>query len=167
MNRQTAFFVCTNLLLKDERKAMLQAMADERAEVRRLLTEERAEIVQQAMALAEKQKQVIEAHTKALIAEGVIASQQRAEQQVKQIVRGVRAKHFWETISVALIAGLSILVVGWTAGWFLGNQQRAITWEVMQQQAAIQSTEVGWLLEKANRAECFYGIKTQNDPQCQ
>lgn len=68
---------------------------------------------------------------------------------------------------MALIAGLSILVVGWTAGWFLGNQQRAITWEVMQQQAAIQSTEVGWLLEKANRAECFYGIKTQNDPQCQ
>ena len=24
-----------------------------------------------------------------------------------------------------------------------------------------------WTLEKANRAECFYGIKPQSDPQCQ
>lgn len=76
----------TQQLLEDERKAMRRAMAEERAEVRRLLTDERQAMEQQAMALAEKQKQVIEAHTKALIAEGVIASQQRAEQQVKQIV---------------------------------------------------------------------------------
>lgn len=24
-----------------------------------------------------------------------------------------------------------------------------------------------WVLEKANRAECWYGIKPQSDPQCQ
>ena len=76
----------TQQLLEDERKAMRRAMAEERAEVRRLLTDESQAMEQQAMALAEKLNQVIEAHTKALIAEGVIASQQRAEQQVKQIV---------------------------------------------------------------------------------
>lgn len=156
------------LLMKAAREAMLQAMADERAEVKRLLGNERRALEQQAMALAEQQKQVIQAQTQALIAEGVVASQRRAEQQVNQIVKGVRAKHFWETITVALLAAISILVVGWTGGLFLGRQpQLRATLETMGKHVEIQQVETGWLLEKANRAECFYGIKAQGDPQCQ
>ncbi len=30
-----------------------------------------------------------------------------------------------------------------------------------------QDKEIGWLLEKANRAECANGIKPRSDPQCQ
>lgn len=51
------------------------------------------------------------------IAQGVIASQQQAEQQVKPIVKGVRMKHFWETVAAALIVALTLTAVGYTSGW--------------------------------------------------
>lgn len=154
-------------LMADERSAMMQALADERDSMRRLLAKEREAATRQLMALADKQKQVLEAHTKDLIAQAVVANQKRTDQQVKQIVKGVRMKHFWETIAVALLASMSILAVGWVAGLLVGRQpQLSSQLELLRQHAGIQQQETGWLLEKANRVECFYGIKTKSDPQC-
>ena len=155
-------------LLQAEREAMLRAMADERDEVWQLLAAERQAVSQQAQELAEYQKGVLEARTEALIAQAAVASRERAEQQVKQIVKGVRMKHFWETITVALLLVVSVLSVGWTGGLLLGRQPQLVSQlERLQQQASAQQVETGWLLKKANRAECFYGIKAQSDPQCQ
>lgn len=123
----------TQQLLKDERSAMLQAMADERTEVQRLLTEERAEMAQQAEALAEHQKEVIAAHTKDLIAQAVVANQERADTQVKQIMNGVRWKHYIEVGAYAF--GISTVLMGgvgwmaWTAAWeSRGNAEASSTW---------------------------------------
>ena len=155
-------------VLADERQAMVIAMAQEREHMQKLLTREREEATRQIVAMAEQQKRLLEAHTKDLTEQAVVANQKRMDQQVKQIVKGVRMKHFWETIAVAMLAALSILVVGWSAGLFLGRQpQLASQLELLSQHAGIQQQETGWLLEKANRAECFYGIKAQSDPQCQ
>lgn len=131
----------TQTLLEQERSAMVKAMETEHNEVCRLLSAERKTMAKLAQELAEQQKQVLEAHTKDLIAQAVMAHQERAERQVQQIVKGVRMKHFWETFSVALIAALSIAVVGWTAGWFLG-QQRESTWDAWQRQVAQQGTDI-------------------------
>ena len=79
-------------LLETEQTAMAQAMTDERAAVRQLLADERTAMAQQAQELAEQQKQVIETHTKDLIAQGVIANQRRAESQVKEIVKVISDK---------------------------------------------------------------------------
>ena len=37
----------------------------------------------------------------------------------------------------------------------------------LQTQQQEQAEKIEWLLEKANRAECHYGIKPADDPQCQ
>ena len=112
----------TQRLLADERSAMLKTMADERAEM-----------AQQAQELAEQQKAVITAHTKDLIAQAVVANQERADKQVKQIMQGVRWKHY---IEVGIYAfGLSTLMMGgvgwmaWTAAWeSRGNVEASSTW---------------------------------------
>lgn len=157
----------TEQLMQAERVAMIQAMAAERDEVRRLLDQEREAMLLRAQALTEQQKQVLETQTRCLLAEGVTRWKEQVVEQVDKLVKRVREKHFWETISLTLLVALAIAVIGWTAGWFLGNQHRANDWSLWQQQVAKQRTEVGWLLEKANRAECFYGIKTNSNPQCQ
>ncbi|MEL6816693.1 MAG: hypothetical protein AAFP03_18080, partial [Cyanobacteria bacterium J06598_3] len=133
-----------------------------------MMADERAEMVRLAKMVTEQQKQVLVAQTQELIAEGALAAQQQAEKQVRQIIKGVRKKHFWETITVALLAAMSFLVVGWTGGLLLGRQPMLTSkLELLGQHAAIQQIETSWILEKANRAECFYGIKAQSDPQCQ
>lgn len=154
-------------LLQDERLAAQKAMAEEREAVRQMMADERADMMRTAQMFTEQQKQILIAQTQALVQEGALAAQQQADQQVKQIVNGVRKKHFWETISVALLAATSILVVGWVSGLLLGRQPKLMSQlELLGQHAAIQQVETGWILEKANRAECFYGIKAQSDPQC-
>ena len=155
-------------LLLDERLAVQKAMADEREALRQLMADERADMMRLAQMFTEQQKQILIAQTQALIQEGALASQRQAEQQVKQIVKGVRKKHFWETIAITLLAAMSILAVGWVSGLLLGRQPLLTSQlELLRDRTAIQQVETGWILEKANRAECFYGIKAQSDPQCQ
>ena len=57
---------------------------------------------------------------------------------------------FW--FSLALVIG----------GCFLWRQNTQL--QIQQQE---QAEKMEWLLEKANRAECHYGIKPADDPQCQ
>lgn len=155
-------------LLQAERLAVQKAMAEEREAVQQMMADERADMMRLAQMFTEQQKQILVAQTQELIQEGALAAQQQAEQQVNQIVKGVRKKHFWETITVALLAAMSILVVGWIGGLLLGRQPMLTAQlERLGQRAASQQVETGWLLEKANRAECFYGIKAQSDSQCQ
>lgn len=155
-------------LLQAERLEMQRAMATEREALRELMAQERADMTRLAQRVTEQQKQVLIAQTQALIQEGALAAQQRAEAQVKQIVKGVRQKHFWETIAIALLAAMSILAVGWIGGLLLGRQpQLTSQLALLEQRTGIQQVETSWILEKANRAECFYGIKAQSDPQCQ
>ena len=55
--------------------------------------------------------------------------------------------------------GLATVVFGLCSmfGWTLWQQQGVI---------AEQNERLGWLLDKANRAECVNGIKPADDPQC-
>ena len=155
-------------LLQAERLKMQQAMATEREALRELMAQERADMTRLTQMVTEQQKQVLIAQTNELIHEGALSAQRQAEQQVKQIVKGVRKKHFWETITVALLAAMSMLVVGWIGGLLLGRQpQLTSQLELLEQRTGIQQVETSWILEKANRAECFYGIKARSDPQCQ
>lgn len=100
-------------LAADERAAM----ADERAQVQQLMEDERVAMAQQAQDLAEHQKQVLEKHTKDLIAEGVIAHQRRAESQVKDIVNAARGKHYWEATAIACLAAALLMSSAWMIGW--------------------------------------------------
>ena len=155
-------------MLDEERRAAVRMLNEEREAVAQLLRDEREAMSADAKRLSEQLQQETRAQTQAIIAEGVVASQQRADGQVMQIVRGVRAKHFWETMAVALITALCLMVVGWFAGLLLGRQPQLMSdLNVIRRQAAVQREETRWLLEKANRAECFYGLKQQSDPQCQ
>ena len=155
-------------LLQVERLKMQQAMAAEREALHELMAQERADMTRLAQMVTEQQKLVLIAQTNELTQEGAISAQRQAEQQVKQIVKGVRMKHFWETITVALLAAMSILAVGWMGGLLLGRQpQLTSQLALLEQRTGIQQVETSWILEKANRAECFYGIKAQSDPQCQ
>lgn len=153
-------------VMAEERDALRQLMADEREALRRLMTQEHEAMVRRAQALTEQQKQVLETQTRNLLAEGVTRWKEQVVEQVDRLIKQVREKQFWETISMTLLVALSIAVIGWTAGWFLGNQQRAVAWDSWQQQVTRQRAEIGWLLEKANRAECFYGIKPRGNAQC-
>ena len=67
--------------------------------------------------LAEEQKQVIEAHTKDLIAQGIVANQRRSESQVKEIVSAVRRKHYVEVGLYAIAAALMLTSISWMAAW--------------------------------------------------
>lgn len=167
VTRMTSTLTDAQLAMDRQLSRAAQLMQDEREALVKMMADERRAMMQEAMEIAEQQKQVLEARTQALIEQGALASQQRAETQVQQIVKGVRMKHFWETVAVAIIAALALVAIGSTTGWVLGRQQRAAAWNGLEQQVAIQRVETSWLLEKANRAECFYGIKAQSDPQCQ
>ena len=50
-----------------------------------------------------------------------------------------------------------LLLNNWTIGRRLNQQV-----EIVRQ----QDKQISWLLEKANRQECFLGVKPPSDPQC-
>ena len=60
-------------------------------------------------------------------------------------------------------ATLVMLVVGGAISY--GRLAREV--EFTQLMLVDERKKTGWILEKANRAECWYGIKPQGDPQCQ
>ena len=64
-------------------------------------------------------------------------------------------------------AGLSFLLVLGLGGalWQLNAQTQEIRLLTLQQYQ--QAEKIGWLLEKANRADCRSGIKSADDPLCQ
>ncbi len=105
------------------------AMADERTQMQQLMADERAAMAQQAQDLAEQQKQVLEQHTKDLIAQGVIASQRRAESQVKDIVNAARGKHYWEAVAIACLAAALLMSSAWLTGWVSrGRAENSSIW---------------------------------------
>ena len=112
-------------LVADERAAM----ADERAQVQQLMADERAAMAQQAQELAQHQKQVLEKHTKDLIAEGIIANQRRAASQVKEIVNAARSKHYWEAGAMACLAAALLMSSAWMIGWVSrGRAENSSVW---------------------------------------
>ena len=116
-------------LVADERAAM----ADERAQVQQLMADERAAMAQQAQALAQHQKQVLEKHTKDLIAEGIVANQRRAESQVKEIVNAARSKHYWEAGAMACLAAALLMSSAWMIGWVSrGRAENSSVWGDME-----------------------------------
>ena len=65
------------------------------------------------------------------------------------------------------ILSCSLVVLGVVAiGQFFGN--RAMQQQLVEQERVLaeQREQVGWLFDKANRAECIYGIKPPDDRQC-
>ena len=66
----------------------------------------------------------------------------------------------------SISAGLSFLLVLGLGGlfWQLNAQTQEIRLLTLQQDE--QAEKIGWLLEKANRADCRDGIKPPDDPLC-
>lgn len=122
--------------MADERSQVQQlmanertAMADERTQMQQLMADERAAIAQQAQDLAEQQKQVLEKHTKDLIAQGVIANQRQAETQVKEIVNAARGKHYWEAVAIACLMAALLMSSAWLIGWVSrGRAENSSVW---------------------------------------
>lgn len=96
-------------VMKAEREAMLRGMATERDETRRWLADEREAMGQRAQQATEQQQQVLTAQTTALIAQGVVASHERADNQVKDIVNSARAAHFWQSFGWACCAAVALV----------------------------------------------------------
>ena len=119
----------TQHLLTEERRAMLQVMAQERDQVRRLLADERAAITQQAKELTEHQKQVIDAHTSELITQAALTWRERADAHVKLLIKEVRAQRYWRLVTFACIAILLVFATGWIGGALSNSRaQAASTW---------------------------------------
>ena len=104
-------------LLDAQCENMQLSIQTELNEVVEFCSRERKEIAKQAHALAEEQKQVIAAHTKDLIAEGVVANRQRADTQVKEIVSAIRRKHYVEVGLYAIAAALMLTSTSWFGAW--------------------------------------------------
>ena len=92
------------------------------------------------------------------------------QNQLNEIVRCLNRLNEFERqrrtrgwISSFSLAGLVLLssAMAWN-NWMMSK-------ELGQQRLTLrqQREEMGWLLEKANRAECWYGIKPPDNPQCQ
>ena len=116
-------------LLQTERVEVQQLMAAERAAMAQQFADERGAMAQQAQESAEQQKQVLETHTKNLIAQGVITAKERADQQVKEIVGAVRGKHYWEAVAFACFAAGLLVSLAWTGGWVSrGRTENSSVW---------------------------------------
>lgn len=96
-------------VMADERAAMLLAMKTEREAVQKLLTDERTALATQAHKLAEDQKAVLAAHTKDLIAQGVLKDRDRVGKQVKEIVASARTAHLWQSFGFACASALGFV----------------------------------------------------------
>lgn len=84
--------------------------------------------------------------------------------QAEQQLSAIRETNHVTTILAGVGVGVSVLLllVGGVTAMQLSDQNRQL-----RQAVAAQQTELGWLLDKANRAECINGIKPRSDPQCQ
>ncbi len=119
----------TQQLFAEERRAMLQVMAQERDQVQRLLADERATITHQANELAEHQKQVIEAHTTELITQAALTWRERADVHVQLLIKEVKAQRYWRWVTFACLAILLVFATGWMAGSLSNSRaQAASTW---------------------------------------
>ena len=137
---------------------------------------------QSAKALGETMEEVIFATNKAsdsrkLLKQEMLDGVQGNADLIRQLVRelGVRIRaaeaklevaqqrSSWAAIAAGVEAGASLLLLltNGLSSARLSQQNRALQLRVESQQ-----TELGYLLRKANRAECFYGIKPPSDPQC-
>lgn len=104
-------------LLETERAAMAQAMTEERSAVQQLLADERAAMAQRSLELTEQQKEIIEARTTEMIAKGITANQERADNQVKAIVKGVLPKHYTEVAIYAMCFAAVLVCSSWWIAW--------------------------------------------------
>ena len=87
---------------------------------------------------------------------------ERFDQLEKQLVTLQEANQ--RTTRMIGLCGFGLLLVimmGTVAPIRLTAHHRLLNTELAQQR-----TEIEWLVEKANRAECRYGIKPPDDPQC-
>ena len=116
-------------LLESQCENVQLSIQIELEDVSKFCERERKEMAQQAHALAEEQKQVIAAHTKDLIVEGVVASRQQADAQVNEIVRTVRRKHYVEAGLYAVAVALLLTTTSWTAAWMMrGMAEKNSVW---------------------------------------
>lgn len=111
--------------ISQEQAAMLAVMANERAAVVEILAGEREATAALSQQLSEQLRQESKTQTDEIIAQGVVTSWHQVEEQVNRIVSGVRGKHFWETVAVALIAAVVLLTVGLMAGLLLARQPQS------------------------------------------
>ena len=147
-------------VMKAEREATLQVMATERDEARRFLADERKAVEQQAQALAEQQKQVIEAKTTELIAQGIASSQKQADKQVKAIVSGVRKKHYAEAVAIACLCAATLVFTSWTTAWVSrGRAEDSSRWGDLERwnQEELQACDA------VGRATCNIHIKVPKE----
>lgn len=125
----TAQLADVQRLLRTERTEMVKLMAAERKELLQLMAAEREAIAQQMQQTAKQQEQLLIVQTNELIAEAVVRSRDRAAEQVKTIIAGVKRKHYVEAVAFAVTFGAALMLVSWTTAWVSrGRAEAASTW---------------------------------------
>lgn len=82
-------------------------------------------------------------------------------QKTEQRVQALEEQLSW-TLSCSIVTLALIVIGGALSHWRLAREVN------FAQRLLVQERQrSGWLLEKANREECWFGIKPQSDPQCQ
>ena len=110
--------MATMQLLEAERERTIELMANERQAMAKL-----------AQQLSEQLQQETSAQTKAVIAEGVVATRERANKQVKEIVAGVRGKHYIEVALYAIATAALLVGTSWSMAWVTrGRAEQNSVW---------------------------------------
>lgn len=105
-----------------QQKAIMQRLEAERERTTEMMATERQEMAKLAQQLSEQLQQETRAQTKAVIAEGVVATRERANKQVKEIVAGVRRKHYLEVGLYAIAMAALLVGTSWMMAWVTRGQ---------------------------------------------
>ena len=147
-------------VMQAEREATVKIMADERNEIRQLLADERDAMLRRSLELTEQQKEVFESHTRQLLAKGVTNWKDMVTDQVDEIIKRIRVKHYWQMVAFACLVALTLSGVSWSSGWSSSNRaQAASVWgdiERWNRQELIACQQV-------NRATCNFHIEVPKE----
>ncbi|MEL7053624.1 MAG: hypothetical protein AAGM45_17820, partial [Cyanobacteria bacterium J06588_5] len=147
-------------MMQAEREAMTQVMAEERNALRQLLADEREAMLRRSLELTEQQKEIFEAHTRQLLAKGVDSWKTMVANQVDEIIKRIRIKHYWQMVAFACLVALTLSGVSWSSGWVSSSRAQATSiWgdiERWNRQELIACKQV-------NRATCNFHIQVPKE----
>ena len=134
-------------VFKDERQAMLKALAQERSQVTALLETERQAVAQERVALqqlleqerlamveaaqqqAEEQKAVLEKKASVVLATVVERAQQGMDKEVQRLLKVMRPKHYAEAAVYGCLAVALVSSASWMIAWRArGIAEEATVW---------------------------------------
>ena len=99
--------------IQQERKETAQAIKNEQETIR-IQAETQAGLL---TTVYEEQSKELEAQARKLAAHAIATAQANAKEQIKELTKGVRHKHYIEAASIACACAASLMLTSWTIGW--------------------------------------------------